>query len=132
MRERRRQVVATLGAVLFGGAGVCRAGDDADESWPERVVKFEDLRPLTPFQLQVRGIVAKGRVTGPTVLKVHVRADGTIARAVSLQTCGNPDLDEAALHAMRVMKFDPYQSGAGAEAVTLVVPVHIPVRLGRS
>lgn len=130
-----RRLILRLAALA--GLGVltpaAKAGDSKpDASWPETLVKFEDLRPLTAFELVVPGVVATGRVTGPAVLKVHLSAEGGVVRIALLESCGNPDLDEAAIHAMRVMRFKPYTFGGTATAVTLLVPVHVPVRLGRA
>ncbi|OOV05429.1 hypothetical protein RF819_00755 [Rhodoferax fermentans] len=108
------------------------AAESAGPAWPTAVVKFEDLRPLTHFKLQVPGLVAKGRVTGPAILQAHINAEGTVAKTALLASCGNPDLDEASLHAMRVMQFQPYTLDGTPSEVTLVVPIHVPARLGRS
>lgn len=108
------------------------AAESAGPAWPTAVVKFEDLRPLTHFKLQVPGLVAKGRVTGPAILQAHINAEGTVAKTALLASCGNPDLDEASLHAMRVMQFQPYTLDGAPSEVTLVVPIHVPARLGRS
>ncbi|WP_180126797.1 TonB family protein [Rhodoferax sp. BLA1] len=108
------------------------AADSAGPAWPTTVVKFEDLRPLTHFKLQVPGLVAKGRVTGPAILQAHINSEGLVTRTALLASCGNPDLDEASLHAMRVMQFQPYTLDGAPSEVTLVVPIHVPARLGRS
>lgn len=106
---------------------------DADTGpWPDRIVTFEDLKPLTGFRLRVPGLVVKGRVVGPAVVRAHVDATGTVVRTTLMQSSGNADLDESTLHAMRVMKFEPYLEGGTPAEVTLVVPVHVPKRLGRS
>lgn len=108
------------------------AAESAEPAWPTAVVKFEDLRPLTHFKLQVPGLVAKGQVTGPAILQAHISAEGMVTRTALLASCGNPDLDEASLHAMRVMQFQPYTLDGAPSEVTLVVPIHVPTRLGRS
>lgn len=99
--------------------------------WPDQIVKIEDLQPLTRFRFAVPDIVVKGRVTGPAILKVHVASDGSVVRTVLLSSCGNSDLDEAALHGMRAMRFAPYTQDDEPTEVSMVVPVHIPKNLGR-
>jgi len=129
-----RKLLVSLATVLSFTSLSCTAAaaDSAGPAWPTAVVKFEDLRPLTHFKLQVPGLVAKGRVTGPAILQAHINAEGTVAKTALLASCGNPDLDEASLHAMRVMQFQPYTLDGTPSEVTLVVPIHVPARLGRS
>ena len=117
---------------LTGTAYPVAAAESAGPAWPTAVVKFEDLRAITHFKLQVPGLVAKGRVTGPAILQAHINTEGFVTRTALLASCGNPDLDEASLHAMRVMQFQPYTLDGAPSEVTLVVPVHVPARLGRS
>lgn len=99
--------------------------------WPSKVVKIEELRALTPFELKAPALVAKGEVRGPSLLRVHVAANGSVDRIHLLASCGNADLDEASIHAMREMKFIPFIVDTTPTAVTLLVPVHVPRRLGR-
>jgi TonB family protein len=133
MPALRRLLTGTLAVLTLASAAASAVAQDAAvTAWPATIVKFEDLRPLTDFQLRVPGIVAKGQVTGPAILRVHVTAEGTVARAALLQSCGNPDLDEASLHAMRVMRFKPHTFGGTPIEVTLIAPVHVPARFGRS
>ena len=122
-----------FGLVLLGSCEVMASEAEADSyAWPSRVVPIEQMRALTPFSLKVRTLIAKGKVTGPAVLRVHVGADGKVARVVLIKSSGNPDLDEAALHAMRPMVFSPFAADGPAIDVTLLVPVHVPARFGRS
>lgn len=108
------------------------AANDAVTAWPETVVKIEELRALTAFQFDVPRPIAKGRVLGPAVLKAHINREGHVARVALLESCGNPDLDEAAIHALRVMRFKPYTFGGTPTEVTLALPVHVPAQWGRS
>jgi len=103
-----------------------------DQGWPSTVVKIEELRALTPFKLRVPALVAKGKVRGPATLRVHIASDGSVARIALLASCGNSDLDEASIHAMRETRFSPYIVGDGPIEVTLLVPVYVPKRFGRT
>ena len=125
----RGAIVAALAATFVGMA---YAAGEAPPAWPAKVVTFEELRPLTALKLKVPGLVEKGRVIGPSSLRVHVDSSGTVVKAALLESCGNGDLDEAAIHAMRAMKFSPYTTAGVPTEVTLVVPVHVPKNLGRS
>ena len=124
--------IAMTFSFLAGAFCSVNARDSEAANWPETIVVFENLRPVTPFKLHIPGIVAKGHVNGPTVLRAHITAEGTVSKVGLMESCENPDLDEAAIHAMRVMKFRPYTFGGTPIAVTLVLPVHIPKNLGRS
>jgi len=129
-----RKRLLSLATVLSLASVSCplTTAESTGADWPIAVVKLEDLRPLTHFKLQVPGLVTKGRVTGPAILQAHINTEGLVARTALLASCGKPDLDEASLHAMRVMQFQPYTLDGVPTEVTLVVPIHVPARLGRS
>ncbi|MBS0372277.1 MAG: TonB family protein [Proteobacteria bacterium] len=99
--------------------------------WPSQIVKLEDLQPLTRFRFVAPGIVVRGRITGPAILKAHIASDGSVVRTMLLSSCGNSNLDEAALHGMREMRFAPYTLDDEPTEVSMVVPVHIPKNWGR-
>jgi len=103
----------------------------AAEEWPQKLVNFEELRATTKFRLFVPEIVVKGRVSGPSIIKAHVAANGSVVRTALISSCGNPDLDEASLHGMREMRFEPYTVNEEPTDVSLVVPIHIPKNWGR-
>jgi TonB family protein len=108
--------------------GVGRATSD---DWPSTKVKYEDLHPLTRFKLLVPYIVVKGRVSGPSIIKAHISSEGAVVRTALLSSCGNSDLDEAAMHAMREMRFEPYEADGEPTDVSLLLPIHIPKNFGR-
>ncbi len=123
-----RIVAAALMALLINHGTAA----EAVVAWPDKVVTLEELRPLTNFSLKIPGIVVKGQVRGPSVLRVHVDASGEVAKIALLESCGNGDLDESAMRAMRRMKFARYTVGEVPVEVSLVVPIHVPKNLGRS
>jgi TonB family protein len=106
--------------------------EGSSASWPAKMIALEQLEPLTSYQLKVRGTVTKGKVTGPAVVRAHVDPTGAVLRAVLHASCGNADLDEAALNGMREMRFKPFLDGGSPIPVTLLAPIHVPARLGRS
>ena len=53
-------------------------------------------------------------------------------RVALLETSGNGDLDEAAIHVLREMTFKPCTVAGAPAAVSLVIPVHVPKRFGRT
>jgi len=107
------------------------AAEASTEDWPPKVVKFEELRATKKFRLFVPEIVVKGRVSGPSIIKAHIAIDGSVARTALISSCGNPGLDEASLHAIREMQFEPYIENDEPTDVSLVVPIHIPKNWGR-
>jgi TonB family protein len=129
-----RCIALAVSGLFFLSCAMAQTSDSASDgdTWPAHVVTLEQMRPLTPYTLKVRRLVAKGRVTGPAVLRVHVGSDGKVVRVSLLNSSGNPDLDEASLHAMRPMAFKPVLSDGVAIEVSMLVPVHVPARLGRS
>lgn len=102
------------------------------ESWPDTVVRVEELRALKPFLLRVPRVPVKGEVTGPAVVKAHIDETGHVARVALLDTSGNPSVDEAAMRSVRDMRFQPYTVGGQPTPATLVLPVHVPKRYGRA
>lgn len=132
-RHRPFSILLAWALALSGACGGASADEAAAPArWPSTVVTMEQLTPLTRFSLQVPGVVAKGQVIGPAVVRAHLGADGAVGRVALLSSSGNPDLDEASMHAMRAMRFEPVTADGVATEATLVVPVHVPPRLGRS
>ena len=124
-------IAAAVAAMALAGAGSpARAAEDAGAGWPSTIVRLEERKPLTRYRLVAPGLVAKGQVTGPAGLRVHVTAAGEVAKVSLLESCGNADLDEAAMLAMRTMKFAPHLHHGVVTEVTLVVPIHVPKNLG--
>ena len=99
----------------------------AANDWPERVVTIEEMKALAPMTFLVPRLRAKGEVKGPAVMRVHVDTEGVVRRVALLESCGSPAHDEAALHAMRSMRFAPKAVDGVPADVTLVVPLHLPV-----
>lgn len=120
-------------AVVLGTAGPATVtAQEPASQWPAKVVRMEDLKPLTPFHLTVNSLITKGKVIGPTSLRVHVTRSGEVEKISLIQSCGNSELDENVILAMRRMKFAPYLQDGTAVEVTLAVPVHVPKELGRT
>lgn len=99
----------------------------AEYPWPEQVVRIEDMQPRTPMRISVPGGRSTGEVRGPVVIRVHVDQEGMVRKVLLITGCGSPAHDEAALHAMRALRFRPYLVDGNPTDVTLVVPLHLPI-----
>nr|WP_316643379.1 energy transducer TonB [uncultured Roseateles sp.] len=99
----------------------------ASEPWPEPVVTIEQMRMMKRMKISTVVAGSNRDVTAPVVMRVHVAEDGTVRRAVLIESCGSPDHDEASLYAMRKMKFAPKLIDGKPADVTLVVPLHLPL-----
>lgn len=62
-------------------------------------------------------------VQGTTMLRVHVLADGRIGDVLVERSAGHPDLDEAAMQAVRRWRFEPARRGVDAVAMWVLLPV---------
>lgn len=102
------------------------------EAWPDTVVRVEELRALKPFLLRVPRVPVEGEVIGPAVVKAHIDETGHVARVALVDTSGNASVDEAAMRSVREMHFRPYTVGGQPTPATLVLPVHVPKKYGRS
>lgn len=126
---RHLHIAVTL---VFALVGPALAAEEPAPAWPSKVVQIEQLRQLKPVTLKVPPLVVKGGVKGPAVLRLHVNEAGKVAKTALLDSCGNADLDEAAMHAARDMEFKPYTVAGVPTEVTLLLPMHVPKRFGRT
>ena len=106
---------------------ICSLPLAAAGAWPERVVRIEEMELLTPISISVPKIRPRGEVRAPVAVRVHVNARGAVERVVLIESCGSPAHDEAALRAMRDVKFQPYVLDGHPIDVTLVVTLHLPL-----
>ncbi len=99
------------------------------EPWPGEVVRPEDMSALNMMRTSAvlpRGTERGGRST--VVLRLHVDAEGRTQPVGLVQSSGIASLDEAAMQTAREARFAPYVKGGSAQAVTLVMPMHYPLR----
>jgi TonB family protein len=99
----------------------------AEAEWPTRVATVEEMKMLSPIRIRVPASRPRGEVRGPAVLRVHVDTEGKVRRAVLVESCGSSGHDEAALHAMRSVRFAPTLVDGEPAEVTLVLPLHLPL-----
>lgn len=60
---------------------------------------------------------------GTTLLKIHVRADGSVGDIIVERSSGHPDLDAAAMEAVKVSRFEPARRGGQAVDQWVILPV---------
>ena len=95
---------------------------------PEGVTRT--ARPQGGYQVRPAYPSAPRRlgVQGTTMLRVHVLADGRIGDVLVEHSAGHPDLDQAAMEAVRRWRFEPARRGADAVAMWVLLPVEFRLR----
>lgn len=90
---------------------------------PEGVTRT--ARPQGGYQVRPAYPAAPRRlgIQGTTMLRVHVLADGRIGDVLVEHSAGHPDLDQAAMEAVRRWRFEPARRGADAVAMWVLLPV---------
>jgi len=79
------------------------------------------VRPSYPSSALRQGI------QGTTMLKVHVLLDGRVGDVVVQQSAGHPDLDQAAIDAVRRWRFEPARRGNDPVAMWVLLPVQFQI-----
>ena len=80
------------------------------------------VRPSYPSSALRQGI------QGTTLLKVHVLIDGRVGDVLVQQTAGHPDLDQAAVEAVRRWRFEPARRDNDPVAMWVLLPVEFQIR----
>ena len=80
------------------------------------------VRPSYPSSALRQGI------QGTTLLKVHVLIDGRVGDVIVQQSAGHPDLDEAAVDAVRRWRFEAARRGNDPVAMWVLLPVEFQIR----
>ena len=90
---------------------------------PDSVTRI--ARPQGGYQVRPAYPSAPRRlgIQGTTMLRVHILADGRIGDVRVEHSAGHPDLDQAAMDAVRRWRFEPARRGADAVAMWVLLPV---------
>jgi protein TonB len=85
----------------------------------------QTARPRGGYQVRPAYPAAPRRlgIQGTTVLRVHILEDGRIGDVRVEHSAGHPDLDQAAMEAVRRWRFEPARRGADAVAMWVLLPV---------
>lgn len=98
----------------------------AEDVWPERLVRIEDMKLQTSMTIEVPRRRPSGDVKRPVVLRAHVGSDGRVRHVLIDKSSGSPGHDAAAMKAMKQQRFEPYVVEGMPTEVTLVVPLNLP------
>jgi protein TonB len=80
------------------------------------------VRPSYPGSARRLGL------QGTTTLRVHVAVDGRVAEVAVHESAGHPDLDHAAVDAVRRWRFEPARRGVIPVAMWVLLPVEFRLR----
>lgn len=88
--------------------------------WPEKTVRLDQMRPVERIQIKAMTQSTDRAEVSTVVLHVHIDAEGRTVRSRVERSSGQPAVDEGALNAMRVARFEPYRAGGVAIPVTMI------------
>ena len=86
---------------------------------PQGGYQVRPTYPTTPRRLGIQGT---------TLLRVHVLADGRIGDVLVESSAGHPDLDEAAIGAIRGWRFEPARRGSEPVSMWVLLPVEFRLK----
>ncbi len=101
---------------------VAKASPDADITRTATPSGGYQVRPSYPSTARRLGI------EGTSLLRVYVAADGRVTEIEVDQSAGHPDLDRAAVDAVRRWKFEPGRRGSEAIGMWVRLPVQFVLR----
>jgi periplasmic protein TonB len=119
--------VPATGPAAPGGAPIT-AAIRPSTAVPEGLTEY--ARPQGGYQVRPSYPAAPRRlgIQGTTMLRVHVLADGRIGDVRVQESAGHPELDDAAVDAVRRWRFEPARRGAEAIAMWVLLPVEFRLR----
>ncbi|HTY78932.1 MAG TPA: energy transducer TonB [Candidatus Bathyarchaeia archaeon] len=125
-------VAASAPAAAPAGTGVpstaSRAVASASAREPGSIT--QTARPQGGYQVRPSypsSALREGK-QGTTMLRVHVMVDGRVGEVIVQQSAGHPDLDQAAIDAVRRWRFDPARRGSEPVAMWVLLPVEFQIR----
>lgn len=86
---------------------------------PQGGYQVRPTYPTTPRRLGIQGT---------TLLRVHVLADGRIGDVLVESSAGHPDLDQAAIGAIRGWRFEPARRGSEPVSMWVLLPVEFRLK----
>ena len=125
---------SAIGSVRVGGAGTSPGGS---EILTVRPAPGSDGSGLSAFAKPIGGYQVTPpypesarllRIQGVTQLRFEVLPTGRVGTVVVDRTAGHPDLDHAAVEAIRQWRFEPARRGSEPVAVWVSLPVRFELR----
>lgn len=113
-RHRLRHLATALALALLAACATPPA------PWPDKVVRLDQMRPIERIQIKAMTQPTDRAEVSTVVLHVHIDAEGRTVRSRVERSSGQPAVDEGALNAMRVARFEPYRVAGVATPVTMV------------
>ena len=122
---------APAAAASAGTGAPARASGPVAASGPTRETGAitQTARPQGGYQVRPSypsSALREGK-QGTTMLKVHVLIDGRVGEVVVQRSAGHPDLDQAAMDAVRRWRFDPARRGSEPVAMWVLLPVEFQI-----
>ncbi len=123
LRTRAAAVLLAAAMALLAGCATTNT-----EPWPAKVVSVDRMKLLMPIRLQYIHTSKEKSGLLTTVLVAHVDAQGQVVRSRVEESSGHARVDEAAKIALLDARFAPYVVDGTPQAVTVVMPMHVPVK----
>jgi protein TonB len=127
-----RGLAAGSGANGRGGLGLATRGDGAQAaaSGPGGGTLTAMARPLGGYQHMPTYPESARRegVEGVATLRFQVLIDGSVGTVNVQHSAGHPDLDQAAIEAVKKWRFEPARRGTQAVAVWVTLPVRFELK----
>lgn len=120
------------GAPGRGGTGLTSSGrgSQVDAGGPGGGTLTSLAHPLGGYQHMPAYPESARRqgVEGVTTLRFRVQTDGTVGEMSLVRSAGHPDLDRAAMEAVKKWRFEPARRGRDAVVVWVTLPVRFELR----
>lgn len=107
-----------------GGVGVASTGDTKGITSFARPLGGYQTRPRYPDSARRQGI------EGETLLRFQVLTSGRVASVSVARSAGHPDLDRAAMDAVKSWLFEPARRGKDAVNVWVMLPIRFQLHSG--
>lgn len=126
-----RGTAAGSGARGRGGTGLAsRGGGSQVEAGGPGGTLTSLAHPLGGYQHMPAypETARRQRVEGVTTLRFQVQTDGTVGEMSLVRSAGHPDLDQAAMEAVKKWRFEPARHGRDPVVVWVTLPVRFELR----
>ena len=118
------------GAQGRGGIGLASRGGQVEAGGSGGGTLTSLARPLGGYQHMPAYPESARRqgVEGVTTLRFQVHTDGSVTEMSVVRSAGHPDLDQAAMEAVRKWRFEPARRGKDPVVVWVTLPVRFELK----